>query len=93
MFLFVGATPHTEMVAGIVDLNDAGFILTGADLIREGRGPRNWRLKRPPFSLETSVPGIFAAGDVRQGAVRRVAAAVGEGGIAIHFVHQYLRTV
>ena len=93
MFVFIGAVPHTEMVAGVVERNRAGFILTGQDLIQEGRRPKGWTLQRDPYLLETSVPGIFAAGDVRQGAVRRVASAVGQGAIAVSFVHQYLRTV
>ena len=81
------------MLDGVVERNNAGFILTGQDLIHEGQRPAGWKLKRDPFYLETSVPGIFAAGDVRQGAVRRVASAVGEGAIAVSLVHQYLRTV
>jgi thioredoxin reductase (NADPH) len=93
MFIFIGAVPHTDLVADVVKRNRAGFILTGPDLIREGRRPKNWWLKRDPFLLETSVPGIFAAGDARHGSVKRVASAVGEGAIAISFVHQYLRTV
>ncbi|MBX3059594.1 MAG: FAD-dependent oxidoreductase [Anaerolineae bacterium] len=93
LFVFIGATPHTEMVAGVVERNSAGFILTGEELVRNGRRPANWKLKRDPFLLETSVPGIFAVGDVRQGAVRRVASAVGQGAIVVHFVHQYLKTV
>jgi len=93
MFLFIGAVPHSELVAGVVERNHAGFILTGPDLIQGGRRPKNWRLKRDPYLLETSVPGIFAAGDIRQGAVRRVASAVGQGAIAISEVHQYLKTV
>jgi thioredoxin reductase (NADPH) len=93
MFIFIGAVPHTELVTGVIELNRAGFIPTGADLVRNGRRPQNWRLKRDPYFLETSVPGIFAAGDVRQGAVRRVASAVGEGAIAVGLVHQYLKTV
>ncbi len=93
MFIFIGAVPHTDMVDGIVERNRAGFILTGTDLIRGGRRPKGWKLKRDPYLLETSVPGIFAAGDVRQGAVRRVASAVGQGANAVNFVHQYLRTV
>ncbi len=93
MFVFIGAEPHTEMVAGVVERNRAGFILTGQDLIQDGRPPRGWKLARDPYLLETSVPGIFAAGDVRQGAVRRVASAVGQGANAVSFVHQYLRTV
>jgi thioredoxin reductase (NADPH) len=93
LFIFIGAVPHTELVADVVERNRAGFILTGPDLIRDGQRPKNWKLKRDPFLLETSVPGIFAAGDVRQGAIRRVAAAVGQGAIAINFVHKYLETV
>jgi thioredoxin reductase (NADPH) len=93
MFIFIGAEPHTEMVAGIVKRNRAGFILTGQDLMEDGKPPKGWKLQRDPFLLETSVPGIFAAGDVRQGAVRRVASAVGQGAIAVSLVHQYLRTV
>ncbi len=93
MFLFIGAVPHSELVAGVVERNSAGFILTGPDLIQAGRRPKNWKLKRDPYILETSVPGIFAAGDVRQGAIRRVASAVGQGAIAISLVHQYLKTV
>lgn len=93
MFIFVGAAPHADIVAGIVERNEAGFILTGPDLLHNGHRPKNWKLARDPFLLETSVPGIFAAGDVREGAVRRVASAVGQGSIAISFVHQYLKTV
>jgi thioredoxin reductase (NADPH) len=93
MFIFAGAVPHADMVAGIVERNEAGFILTGPDLIHNGHRPKNWKLSRDPFLLETSVPGIFAAGDVREGAVRRVASAVGQGSVAVSFVHQYLKTV
>ncbi len=93
LFVFIGAMPHTEMVAGVVERNRAGFILTGPDLFQGGRRPKGWTLKRDPFLLETSVPGIFAAGDVRQGAIRRVASAVGQGANAVNFVHQYLKTV
>ena len=93
LFAFIGAKPHTDFVADVVERNRAGFILTGADLIRNGRKPKNWRLKRDPFLLETNVPGIFAVGDVRQGAIRRVASAVGQGSPAVSFVHQYLKTV
>ncbi len=93
IFLFIGAVPHTELVAGVVERNRAGFILTGQDLIQGDKRPKGWTLKRDPFLLETSVPGIFAAGDVRQGAVRRVASAVGEGAICVGLVHQHLKTV
>ena len=93
MFLFIGAVPHADLVDGVVERNKAGFILTGANLIRDGQRPKSWRPSRDPFLLETSVPGIFAAGDIRHDAMRRVASAVGEGAIAVSFVHQYLRTV
>ena len=93
MFIFVGAIAHTQLVGDVIECNRAGFILTGPDLIKDGQRPKNWTLKRDPYLLETSVPGIFAAGDVRQGAVRRVASAVGEGAIAVNLVHQYLKTV
>lgn len=93
LFAFIGAKPHTDFVADIVERNRVGFILTGSDLTRDGRRPQNWRLQRDPFLLETNVPGIFAVGDVRQGAIRRVASAVGQGSTAVSFVHQYLKTV
>jgi thioredoxin reductase (NADPH) len=93
MFIFIGAAAHTDFLEGVVERNRTGFIITGPNLIRQGRRPKGWTLKREPYLLETSVPGIFAAGDVRQGAVRRVASAVGEGAIAVSFVHQYLKSV
>ncbi len=93
LFIFIGAVPHTDMVAGVVERNSAGFIPTGMDLFHDGKRPRNWRLDRDPYPLETSVPGVFAVGDVRQGVVRRVASAVGQGAIAVSLVHQYLKTV
>ncbi len=93
LFLFIGATPHSDLVDGVVERNHAGFILTGSDLVVDGKRPAGWKAQRDPYLLETSVPGIFAAGDIRQGAVRRVAAAVGEGANVISQLHQYLRTV
>ncbi len=82
-------------MAGVVERDLAGLILTGQDitLTRDGHMPRSWMLKRDPFLLETSVPGIFTAGDVRQGVISPVAAAVGQGAMVVSFVHEYLRTV
>jgi thioredoxin reductase (NADPH) len=93
VFLFIGARAHTDFLKDIVQRNKAGFVVTGPDLLVDGKMPVGWTEKRAPLMLETNVPGIFAAGDVRQGAVRRVASAVGEGAIAVSQVHQYLRTV
>jgi thioredoxin reductase (NADPH) len=93
MFVFAGAVPHSDLVAGLVERDGAGFIMTGQQFTGSGQRPKNWRLKRDPFLLETSVAGIFAAGDVRLDANRRVGSAVGDGGMAISFISQYLRTV
>jgi len=93
MFVFIGASPHTELLGDLVELSPAGFVLTGPDLFVNGERPAGWKLKRDPYLMETSVPGIFAAGDVRHGVVRRVASAVGQGSTAISFVHEYLKTV
>jgi len=93
MFVFIGSAPRTEMVAGLVERDPQGFILTGRDLLVDGKRPPNWPLDRDPFLFETSVPGIFAAGDARYGSGKRVAAAVGEGSAAVTVVHQYLATV
>jgi len=93
MFLFIGAVPHTGAVEGVVELSDAGFILTGPDLTRNGQRFKKWPLRRDPYLMETSVPGIFAAGDVRHGVIRRVASAVGQGSAAVSFVHEYLKLV
>ena len=93
MFIFIGARPHSKMVEGVVERNSAGFIRAGSSLMRDGKRPKGWMLKRDPLPLETSVPGIFVAGDVRDNAVRRIASAVGEGAIAVSQVHQYLKTV
>ncbi len=93
LFVFIGAQPYTDMVAGVVERDEFGFILTGTDLIVDGKPVRGWTLERDPFPQETSVPGIFAAGDVRHNVVRRVASAVGQGAIAVSVIHEYLRTV
>src|SRR5882757_4945074 len=93
MFIFIGALPRTDWLAGCVERDDRGFILTGPDLIREGQHPKGWTLERDPFLLETNIPGIFAVGDVRHGSVKRVASGVGEGSVAVQFIHQYLSKV
>jgi thioredoxin reductase (NADPH) len=93
MFIFIGVKPHTDAFAKVIERDEAGFIITGADLPREHGRPRGWTLEREPFAFETNIPGVFAAGDVRSNANRRVAAAVGEGSAAIYSVHRYLRTV
>lgn len=93
IFIFIGAVPHTDMVADIVERDAAGFIITGQDLMLDGVRPKNWKLRRDPFMMETSVPGIFAAGDVRHGVIRRVASAVGQGAVAVSLIHKYLETV
>ena len=93
LFIFIGATPHTEWVAEVLERDSSGFILTGPGLLRGDRRPKGWHLNRDPFLLETSVPGVFAAGDVRHRSVKRVASAVGEGSMVVQFVHQYLSRV
>ena len=93
IFIFIGALPRTDWLAGLVERDDRGFILTGPDLIRNGERPKGWVLDRDPFLLETNVPGIFAVGDVRHGSVKRVASGVGEGSVAVQFIHQYLSKV
>lgn len=93
MFIFIGALPRTEWLAGIVERDDRGFVLTGPDLIHDGERPKGWTLERDPYLLETNVPGIFAVGDVRHGSVKRVASGVGEGSVAVQFIHQYLSKV
>ena len=93
LFIFIGAAPKTEWLDGVVERDERGFILSGPDLIRDGKRPKNWTEDRDPYLLETSVPGIFVAGDVRYGSVKRVASGVGEGSIAVQFIHRYLAKV
>ncbi|HEY0703970.1 MAG TPA: FAD-dependent oxidoreductase [Candidatus Acidoferrales bacterium] len=93
MFIFIGASPRTDWLEGLVERDEHGFILTGPDLIRDGQRPKGWTLDRDPFLLETNLPGLFAVGDVRHGSVKRVASGVGEGSVAVQFIHQYLSKV
>jgi thioredoxin reductase (NADPH) len=93
IFIFIGVQPHSDCFTGLLERDESGFIYTGADIPREHGRPRGWPLERVPLMFETSMPGVFAAGDVRAGANRRVAAAVGEGSATIHSVHRYLATV
>jgi thioredoxin reductase (NADPH) len=90
LFIFIGAIPCTGWLKGVVRLDDYGFVMTGPRLMENGKRPQGWSPDRDPFLLETSVPGVFAVGDVRSNSVKRVASAVGEGSIAVQFVHQYL---
>jgi thioredoxin reductase (NADPH) len=90
LFIFIGAQPRTQWLEGVVERDDKGFILSGPQLMKDGKRPVGWPPDRDPFLLETSVPGIFVAGDVRHGSVKRVASGVGEGSIAISFIHEYL---
>ena len=90
LFVFIGAVPVTAWLPACILRNDKGFILSGSDLRKDGKLPDVWHETREPLLLETSVPGVFVAGDVREGSIKRVASAVGEGSIAVQFVHQYL---
>ncbi len=93
MFIFIGALPQTEWLGDLVERDGRGFLLTGPDLVRDGQRTKGWTLDRDPFLLETNVPGIFAVGDVRHGSIKRVASGVGEGSVAVQFIHQYLSKV
>jgi thioredoxin reductase (NADPH) len=91
VFVMTGADPNTLWLGGCVALDSKGFIKTGPDLSPEDLSAARWPLARPPYLLETSLPGVFAIGDVRSGSIKRVASAVGEGSIAISFIHQALK--
>jgi thioredoxin reductase (NADPH) len=93
LFILIGAAPKTEWLDGMVERDERGFILSGPDLMQDGKRPKGWVPDRDPYLLETSVPGIFVAGDVRHGSIKRCASAVGEGSIAVQFIHQYMREV
>ena len=90
LFVFIGAAPRTDWLPPAILRDEKGFLLAGPDLRTDGKMPPEWREQRDPFLLESSVAGVFVAGDVRHGSVKRVASAVGEGSIAVQFVHQYL---
>jgi thioredoxin reductase (NADPH) len=91
LFICIGGDPHTDWAtqAGLIR-DEAGYLVTGPDMSKEGRVPESWPLDRRPYYLETNIPGMFAAGDVRHGSVKRCASAVGEGAMAVTFVHRYL---
>lgn len=93
MFVFIGVRPQSQFVANLVARAEKGYVLTGPDLLVEGKRPSSWPLDRDPYLLETSVPGIFAAGDVRYGTTHRVSAATSEGGLAVALIRQYLKTI
>ena len=93
MFIFIGALPRTDWLADTIERDERGFVLTGPDVMKSGERPKGWTPDRDPFLLETNVPGIFAVGDVRHGSVKRVASGVGEGSVAVQFIHQYLSKV
>jgi thioredoxin reductase (NADPH) len=90
LFVFIGATPRTDWLDGVISRDANGFVVAGPDLGAEGELPRGWSLDRPPYHLETSVPGVFVAGDARAESAKRVASAVGEGAMAVMLVHRYL---
>jgi thioredoxin reductase (NADPH) len=90
LFVFIGAAPLTDWLDGVVVRDDHGFVVAGPDLSVSGQKPPGWQLDRAPYHLETSVPGVFVAGDVRADSAKRVAAAVGEGSMAVMLVHRYL---
>src|SRR3712207_4505673 len=91
LFVFIGAKANTGWLKGAVELDEGGFVLAGRELDRSALEGEAWHtLSREPFLLETSLPGVFAAGDVRSGSIKRVASAVGEGSMAVRLVHQYL---
>ncbi len=93
MFVFIGVIPRSDYVAGLVKCDPKGYVLTGSQLKVDGAWPKEWTLHREPYILETSVPGVFAAGDVRFGTPHRVASAAGEGGLAVSMIREYLKSV
>ena len=92
LFIYIGAVPNTDWLNGIVLRDNHGFILTGSELYNN-KHPQNMMMDHRPLLLETNIPGIFAAGDVRHNSIKRIASAVGEGATAVQLIHQYLRNV
>jgi thioredoxin reductase (NADPH) len=91
LFLCLGGLPHTQWAEEVGIIRDeAGYLVTGPDLMRDGQPPEKWPLDRDPYYMETNIPGVFAAGDVRHGSLKRCASAVGEGAMAVTFVHRYV---
>jgi thioredoxin reductase (NADPH) len=91
LFLCLGGLPHTQWAEELGIIRDeAGYLVTGPDLMRDGHPPEKWPLDRDPYYMETNIPGVFAAGDVRHGSLKRCASAVGEGAMAVTFVHRYV---
>jgi thioredoxin reductase (NADPH) len=90
LFVFIGAEPHTQWLDGTLVRDNKGFLITGLNLLKGGKRPAEWKPQRDPYLLETSMPGVFAVGDVRDGAVRRVANSVGEGSIVLYFIRQHM---
>ena len=93
MFIYIGALPRTDWLEGSVVRDERGFVVAGPDLLKNGKHPAGWNLDRDPFLLESSMPGVFVVGDVRYGSIKRVASAVGEGAIAVQFIHRYMAKV
>ena len=90
LFIYAGAVPYTEWLSGVVERDEQGYVIAGQHLVREGRKPRGWTLDRDPYFLESSVPGIFVAGDVRHRSSKGVTSGVGEGAMAVKLIHEYL---
>ena len=93
LFIFIGASPRTDWLRGVVPMDERGFVLTGPALAPDNARPKGWPLDRDPYIYETAIPGVFAAGDVRHNSVKRVASGVGEGSVVVQMVHQYLAKV
>ena len=90
LFIYAGAVPYTEWLSEIVERDEHGYVITGQHLLRDGKKPKGWTLERDPYFLESSVPGIFVAGDVRHRSAKGVTSGVGEGAMAVKLIHEYL---